>query len=82
MKSYSGRGKTSELKINPEMLKRCRTLRKEQTNAEESLWKLLRNRKFHNLKFRRQHHLPPYIADFYCHEKKTHHRARLNKSSQ
>jgi very-short-patch-repair endonuclease len=30
------------------------------------LWRALRNRKFANYKFRRQHPIDPYILDFYC----------------
>ncbi|MFD2186849.1 DUF559 domain-containing protein [Aquimarina celericrescens] len=41
-----------------------RLLRKEQTKAEAKLWKYLRNRRFENLKFRRQHPLKKYIVDF------------------
>ncbi len=29
---------------------------------------MLRGRAYRNLKFRRQHPIAPYIADFYCHE--------------
>jgi len=47
-----------------------RQLRKDQTNAEATLWNLLRNRQLANCKFRRQHPFPPYILDFYCAEKK------------
>ena len=47
-----------------------RKLRFEQTTAEKTLWEIIRNRKFYNLKFRRQHAIGRYIADFYCDEKK------------
>lgn len=47
-----------------------RKLRWKQTEAEWIVWELLRNRKFHNLKFRRQHPIGRYIADFYCDELK------------
>ena len=49
------------------------------TEAETKLWRFLRNRKFHNLKFLRQHPFiyqitqqgpDYYIPDFYCAEKK------------
>ena len=40
------------------------------TEAEKRLWNRLRDRQFLNLKFRRQHPVPPYIADFFCEEKK------------
>ena len=45
-------------------------LRKTQTEAEEVMWQNLRNRKVLGFKFRRQHPLDKYIADFYCHEAK------------
>ena len=49
---------------------RALSLRKKETFTEKRLWKMLRNRSYNNLKFRRQHPIPPYIADFYCHELK------------
>jgi len=51
-------------------LQRRRALRKRSTKAEKLLWQALRNRKFHGLKFRRQHSIGPYIVDFVCIEKK------------
>ena len=48
----------------------AKALRKQMTPAEEIMWKKLRNRQFCNLKFRRQHPIERFIADFYCHEKK------------
>ena len=47
-----------------------RELRQESTKAEKLLWEELRNRKLNGLKFRRQHPLDKFIADFYCNEKK------------
>jgi len=38
------------------------------TRAEKVLWGKLRSNRFMNLKFRRQHPILNYIADFYCHE--------------
>ena len=46
----------------------ARRLRQNQTSAEEALWACLRNRRLIGAKFRRQHPLGRYIADFYCHE--------------
>ncbi|MFH1576827.1 MAG: endonuclease domain-containing protein [Candidatus Margulisiibacteriota bacterium] len=46
----------------------ARTLRKEQTKAEKTVWELIRKRKFHGFKFRRQHVVEGFILDFYCHE--------------
>ncbi len=48
----------------------ARGLRKELTPAEEVLWEALRGRRLGGYKFRRQHPIAGYIADFYCHEKK------------
>ena len=47
-----------------------RHLRKESTGAEKILWFNFRNRKFLNLKIRRQHPIENFIADFYCDELK------------
>ncbi|MEH6408568.1 MAG: endonuclease domain-containing protein, partial [Leeuwenhoekiella sp.] len=58
--------KDNKLKITKTKL--ARLLRQEQTEAEKELWELLRNRKFENLKFRRQHPLKDYIVDFFCKE--------------
>ena len=45
-------------------------LRKPLTPAEKIFWHCARNRGLLNLKFRRQHPIGPFIADFYCHEYK------------
>lgn len=36
------------------------------TDAEQKLWQRLRGGQLDGLKFRRQHPVPPYIADFCC----------------
>ena len=46
-----------------------KNLRQEHTPAEQFMWDNLRNRNIDNLKFRRQHPISKYIADFYCHQK-------------
>ncbi|MFI5253473.1 MAG: endonuclease domain-containing protein [Bacteroidota bacterium] len=54
-----------------------RELRKNQTTPEALLWRVVRNRKFKDLKFYRQHPIffefigkqKFFIADFYCNEK-------------
>ena len=48
----------------------ARILRKDQTSAEDLLWKRLRGSKLDGYKFRRQHPIKNWIADFYCHEAK------------
>ena len=45
---------------------KARLLRKNSTDAEQLIWRILRNRQFHNLKFRRQYPIKPYIVDFVC----------------
>jgi very-short-patch-repair endonuclease len=47
----------------------AQTLRSSMTEAEKVLWDELKSRKLQGLKFRRQHPIHWYIADFYCHEK-------------
>jgi very-short-patch-repair endonuclease len=47
---------------------RERQLRKDQTEAEALLWSRLRNRRLENFKFRRQHRIGSYFADFVCSE--------------
>lgn len=41
-----------------------RRLRREQTDVERKLWSRLRSRNLGGAKFRRQHPIGPYIADF------------------
>jgi very-short-patch-repair endonuclease len=50
----------------PLLYTRARRLRSEMTPAERILWKRLRNRRFANAKFRRQHPIDWYVADFFC----------------
>ena len=45
---------------------RARALRHGQTDAEALLWSKLRSRQIGGLKFRRQHPVGPYFADFAC----------------
>lgn len=47
-----------------------RSLRRKSTPQEIQLWACLKNRRFHNLKFRRQHIIDKYIVDFICLEAK------------
>jgi len=55
---------------NHKLFEFSKVLRKTQTDAEEIIWQSLRNRNILGFKFRRQHPLDKYIADFYCHEAK------------
>ena len=47
---------------------RCRALRHRMSDAERRLWRYLRNRALQGWKFRRQHAIGPFIADFACPE--------------
>ncbi len=53
-----------------ERTKRSRDLRKNPTDAEGKIWQQLRLRNIDGNKFRRQHPIGNYIADFVCTEKK------------
>jgi very-short-patch-repair endonuclease len=44
----------------------CRNARKNMPLAEVALWRALRGRRMAGLRFRRQHPIGPYIADFAC----------------
>ncbi|QJD66308.1 endonuclease domain-containing protein [Xanthomonas campestris pv. badrii] len=58
------------MKIKPPLptvaLTNARALRTEMTDAERTLWRCLRRKQLQGLKFRRQHPIPPYVADFCC----------------
>ncbi len=45
---------------------RARELRKNLTDAENLLWRQIRNRQLHGYKFRRQFPIGNYIVDFAC----------------
>ena len=54
----------------PQSFSNAKYLRENMTNAELIFWHRLKNKQFHDLKFRRQHPIHKYIADFYCHKLK------------
>ena len=45
---------------------RARELRKGMNDYERKLWSLLRAKRLAGFRFRRQHPVGPFIADFYC----------------
>jgi len=55
-------------RLPADLLNHARNLRHKATDAEQLLWHLLRNRRLAGAKFRRQHPIGPYIADFHCNE--------------
>src|SRR5436190_1852990 len=52
--------------LNPMLLARARELRSDSAPTEKKLWRCLRNRQLNGYKFRRQHPLETFVADFYC----------------
>lgn len=46
----------------------AKVLRKKSTWAEKKLWAILRDRRFSDYKFRRQHEMGGHVLDFYCAE--------------
>ena len=53
----------------PDIFEYAKKLRNNPTKAEKILWDKLKRNQL-GVKFRRQHPIYLYIADFYCHEKK------------
>ena len=76
--SPPGRGAGGEGKglkhppVPEDLLAFARKLRTEQTDAEQLIWRLLRDRRLAGAKFRRQHPVEAgdkkFILDFYCHD--------------
>ncbi|MDD3132861.1 MAG: DUF559 domain-containing protein [Bacteroidales bacterium] len=55
---------------SPEIIAKAKSLRKNMTDAEKLLWTALREKQLDSFKFRRQHPMWIFIADFYCHKAK------------
>jgi very-short-patch-repair endonuclease len=54
----------------PNTTSKARELRRNSTKPESLLWSVLRGGRLGGLKFRRQHPVGPFVADFYCHSAK------------
>ncbi|TRX04663.1 endonuclease domain-containing protein [Flavobacterium gawalongense] len=52
---------------SPQIFLNAKKLRENPTEAEEKLWLAVKNNQIEGYKFRRQHPLSIYVADFYCH---------------
>jgi very-short-patch-repair endonuclease len=50
---------------DPALKRRRQELRRNQTEAEKTLWACLRNKQMHGMRFFRQYSVGPYILDFY-----------------
>jgi very-short-patch-repair endonuclease len=53
-------------KLPTATLERARDMRTAPTDAEHRRWQRLRAGQLHGLEFRRQHPIPPCVADFHC----------------
>jgi cyclase len=53
----------------PIIFERAKRLRKNMTEAEKLLWERLRNKQL-GVRFKPQHPIGHFIADFYCHQAK------------
>jgi very-short-patch-repair endonuclease len=62
----AGEGEYKLPRASRELIARARQLRREATTAESLLWELLRDRRLLGRKFRRQHPIGQFIADFFC----------------
>jgi very-short-patch-repair endonuclease len=73
-RSASGEGGSADIRRRamPESLlsDRARGMRREPTEAERRLWRLLRDRRLGAFKFRRQEILGRYIVDFVCFDRR------------
>lgn len=56
-------------RIKPQRTSNARSLRSDMTLAEHKLWQAIRGKQLGAYRFRRQHPIGPYIADFACIEK-------------
>ncbi len=59
--------KTMYFGAKPITFERAKELRLNPTVAERILWETLRNKKMLGLRFKHQHPINKFIADFYCH---------------
>ena len=54
----------------PIIFDRAKALRNNMTHAEQVIWEMLKAKQMFGLKFRPQHPMHLFIADFYCHSLK------------
>ncbi len=57
---------TSDKKLYPKLVEFAKEHRSSPTNEEEKVWEVIRNRQIQDTKFRRQHIIDKFIADFVC----------------
>jgi very-short-patch-repair endonuclease len=56
------------LKQSPKTTSIARNLRRRESWGERLRWLWLRNHRFADYKFRRQHPIGPHVLDFFCNE--------------
>ena len=66
----SNKGYPLHLGAGLKVFSKARELRTNMTKAERILWEAIRNGMLNGFKFRRQHPINNFIADFYCHKAK------------
>lgn len=54
----------------PIIFERAKAMRENMTHAEKAVWELLKSKKIAGLRFKPQHPIDIFIADFYCHQLK------------
>lgn len=54
----------------PIIFERAKAMRENMTLAEKAVWELLKGKKMLGLRFKLQHPIDIFIADFYCHSLK------------
>jgi very-short-patch-repair endonuclease len=60
--------KTMYFKASPAIFENARRLRGNMTDYEKLLWEKLKGKQICGIRFRRQHPIDIFIADFYCHD--------------
>lgn len=60
---------SDQRRIKPEHSENARLLRSDMTIAEHKLWQAISGKQIEDCRFRRQHPIGPYIADFACTDK-------------
>jgi very-short-patch-repair endonuclease len=70
--AYLGKSVEREMYLGakPDLFKLATEMRKNPTESEKNLWKLLRKFRAEGYIFRQQHPIDIFIADFYCHKLK------------
>jgi very-short-patch-repair endonuclease len=60
--------KTMYFNARPKIMEAARLLRDNMTSFEKLVWERVKGKQICGLRFRRQHPIDIFIADFYCHE--------------